>query len=58
MGGIGGQIEGLDKNRSAFALGQGSGAIHSVQTCAEIIQSIMKDAESAIARMAALRQKA
>ncbi|MEQ1752874.1 MAG: nitronate monooxygenase family protein [Micropepsaceae bacterium] len=58
MGGIGGQIEGLDKNRSAFALGQGSGAIHAVQTCAEIIQSIMKDAESTIARMAALRQKA
>lgn len=56
MGGIGGQIEGLDRNRSAFALGQGSGAIHEVQPCAHIIASIMKDADAAIARMAGMRK--
>ena len=58
MGGIGGQVEGLDRNRSAFALGQGSGSIHEIQPCAQIIASIMKDADSAIARMSALRRSA
>ena len=55
MGGIGGQIEGLDRNRSAFAMGQGAGAIREVQSCAEIIAGIMSDAERIIARMAALK---
>lgn len=52
MGGIGGQIEGLDSNRSAFAMGQGSGAIHDVKPAREIIQEIMAEAESVIPRMA------
>lgn len=58
MGGIGGQIEGLDRNRSAFALGQGSGAIHEVKPCAEIIASIMAEAEAVIAKMSGLKRKA
>jgi enoyl-[acyl-carrier protein] reductase II len=58
MGGIGGQTEGLDRNRSAFALGQGSGAIHDVKSCAEIIASIMSEAEAVISKMSTFRQKA
>lgn len=56
MGGIGGQIEGLDRNRSAFAIGQGAGAIHKTLTSAEIIQSIMRDADAIISRMQNLRR--
>jgi enoyl-[acyl-carrier protein] reductase II len=55
MGGIGGQIEGLDIDRSAFAMGQGSGAIHDVKPAAEIIVDIMAEAEAVITKMAALR---
>jgi enoyl-[acyl-carrier protein] reductase II len=54
MGGIGGQIEGLSRERSAFAMGQGAGGIHDVKPAAEIIRDIMKEAEDVIARMAAL----
>ena len=55
MGGIGGQIEGLNRDRSAFAIGQGSGAIHDILPCAEIVARIMADAEAIITRMAKLR---
>ena len=58
MGGIGGQVEGLDRNRSAFALGQGSGSIRDVKSCAEIIASIMAEAEAVISKMSTFRQKA
>jgi enoyl-[acyl-carrier protein] reductase II len=54
MGGIGGQIEGLTRERSAFAMGQGAGGIHDVKSSAEIIRDIMAEAEAVIARMAAL----
>ena len=57
MGGIGGQIEGLSRERSAFAMGQGSGAIKGVKPSAQIIRDIMEEAEDVIARMAALTQK-
>ena len=56
MGGIGGQVEGLDPNRSAFAMGQGAGAIHKVQSCAEIIDGMMVQATSIIGRMSALQR--
>jgi enoyl-[acyl-carrier protein] reductase II len=52
MGGIGGQIEGLDINRSAFAMGQGSGAIHDVKPAREIIREMIEDAEAIIGKMA------
>jgi enoyl-[acyl-carrier protein] reductase II len=55
MGGIGGQIEGLSRERSAFAMGQGAGGIHDVKSAAEIIGDIMREAEDVIGRMAALR---
>jgi enoyl-[acyl-carrier protein] reductase II len=54
MGGIGGQIEGLTRERSAFAMGQGAGGIHDVKSSREIIQEIMAEAEEVIARMAKL----
>jgi len=51
MGGIGGQIEGLSRERSAFAMGQGAGAIHDVKSAAEIIGEIVAEAEAIIARL-------
>jgi enoyl-[acyl-carrier protein] reductase II len=54
MGGIGGQIEGLSRERSAFAMGQGSGGIHAVKSSREIIAEMMAEAEEVIARMAKL----
>ena len=51
MGGIGGQIEGLDIKRSAFAMGQGAGAIHDVKPAREIIAEMIAQAEEVIARM-------
>ncbi len=54
MGGIGGQIEGLDINRSAFAMGQGSGAIHDVMPAREIIKEMIAEAEEVIAKMTKL----
>jgi enoyl-[acyl-carrier protein] reductase II len=58
MGGIGGQIEGLSRERSAFAMGQGAGGIHDVKPSREIIADIMREAEDVIARMAALAKVA
>jgi len=58
MGGIGGQIEGLSRERSAFAMGQGAGGIHEVKSSREIIEEMMAQAEEVIARMAALVKKA
>lgn len=52
MGGIGGQIEGLDHSRSAFAMGQGAGAIHEVKPAGEIVREIAAEAEDVIARLA------
>jgi enoyl-[acyl-carrier protein] reductase II len=57
MGGIGGQIEGLDINRSAFAMGQGSGTIHDVKPSRDIILGIVAEAEEIIARMAKLARE-
>jgi enoyl-[acyl-carrier protein] reductase II len=58
MGGIGGQIEGLSRERSAFAMGQGAGGIHDVKPSKQIIEEMMAEAEDVIARIAALTKKA
>jgi enoyl-[acyl-carrier protein] reductase II len=58
MGGIGGQIEGLDADRSAFAMGQSAGGVHEVAPAGEIVKRIMAEAEAAIDRVAALRTRA
>jgi enoyl-[acyl-carrier protein] reductase II len=58
MGGIGGQIEGLSRERSAFAMGQGAGGIHEVKPSREIIAELMDEAEAVIGRMAGLVRNA
>jgi enoyl-[acyl-carrier protein] reductase II len=55
MGGIGGQIEGLDPDRSCFAMGQSAGGVHEVLPAAEIVARLVKEAEGAIDRVARLR---
>ena len=55
MGGIAGQIEGLDRARSCFAMGQGAGAIKDVPSCREIVLRVMAEAETVLGRLHALR---
>ncbi len=55
MGGIGGQIEGLDADSSCFAMGQSAGGVHDVLPAAEIVARIMSEAEASIDRVAKLR---
>lgn len=58
MGGIGGQIEGLDPDKSCFAMGQSAGGIHEVLPAAQIIANLISEAEAAIDRTAKLRSRA
>ncbi|MGH6957159.1 MAG: NAD(P)H-dependent flavin oxidoreductase [Caulobacteraceae bacterium] len=51
MGGIGGQIDGLDPDKSCFAMGQSAGGIHDVLPAGEIVARIMAEAEATIARL-------
>ncbi|MCF8470165.1 MAG: nitronate monooxygenase family protein [Parvibaculum sp.] len=51
MGGIGGQIEGLDRDRSCFAMGQGAGAIHEILSSKEIVEKTMAEAEEVLERL-------
>jgi enoyl-[acyl-carrier protein] reductase II len=51
MGGIGGQIDGLDADRSCFAMGQSAGGVHDVRPAAEIVDAVMAEAEAAIVRL-------
>lgn len=55
MGGIGGQLEGLDPDRSCFAMGQSAGGVHEVLPAATIVANLIKEAEAAIDRTAKLR---
>ena len=55
MGGIGGQIDGLDPDKSAFAMGQSAGGIHEVLSAGEIVAKVMAEAEAAMDRMNGLR---
>ena len=57
MGGIGGQIEGLDRARSAFAMGQGSGAVHAVKPAGQIVRDMVAEAEEVLARIGRLAVK-
>jgi len=56
MGGIGGQIEGLDPDRSCFAMGQSAGGVRDALPAAEIVARIMAEAEAALDRVAASRR--
>jgi len=55
MGGIGGQIDNLDPDKSCFAMGQSAGGVHDVLPAGEIVRRIMAEAEAAIDRVASLR---
>lgn len=55
MGGIGGQTEGLDPDRSCFAMGQSAGGVREVLPAAEIVRRVVAEAEAAIERVARLR---
>lgn len=57
MGGIGGQTENLDRDKSAFAMGQSAGGVRDVLPAGEIVRRIMAEAHEAIARMAALQSQ-
>ncbi len=54
MGGIGGQIEGLDSDKSCFAMGQSAGGVHEVLPAGEIVARIMAEAHAAIGRLVRL----
>jgi enoyl-[acyl-carrier protein] reductase II len=58
MGGIGGQVEGLDPDRSAFAMGQSAGGIREVLPAGEIVRRILAEAETALDRANAVRTRA
>jgi enoyl-[acyl-carrier protein] reductase II len=55
MGGIGGQIDGLDADKSCFAMGQSAGGVHDVLPAGEIVRRILAEADEAIARVSRLR---
>ena len=55
MGGIGGETENLDRDRSAFAMGQGAGGIHDVKSAQAIIEDMMSEAENVVSRVARLK---
>ena len=57
MGGIGGQIEGLDPDKSCFAMGQSAGGVHDAPSAGEIVARLVSEAEASIDRMAKLREK-
>ena len=56
MGGIGGQIEGLDAEKSCFAMGQSAGGIHEVLPAGVIVEQLVAEARAAISRIAALNR--
>jgi enoyl-[acyl-carrier protein] reductase II len=57
MGGIGGQLEGLDPDRSCFAMGQSAGGVRDIAPAAEIVARILAEAEQSIDRISALRAR-
>lgn len=57
MGGIGGQIEGLNADSSCFAMGQSAGGVRDILPAGEIVNRIMSEAEAAIDRVAAIRAR-
>ncbi|MEM9880713.1 MAG: nitronate monooxygenase family protein [Pseudomonadota bacterium] len=58
MGGISGQLEGLDDTRSCFPMGQGAGGIDGIKTCAAIIDDMVAEAQQVIGGLAQLALRA
>jgi len=54
MGGIGGQVDNLDPDKSCFAMGQSAGGIRDVLPAAEIVARILSEAKASIDRIAAI----
>ncbi|MEE4361981.1 MAG: nitronate monooxygenase [Pseudomonadales bacterium] len=52
MGGIGGKLVGLDPSKDCMPAGQGTGAIHEVLSCREIVERTMSEAEAVMGRLA------
>ena len=57
MGGIGGQTEGLEIDRSCFAMGQSAGGVRDVPSAGEIVARLVSEAEASIDRIAKLRER-
>jgi enoyl-[acyl-carrier protein] reductase II len=57
MGGIGGQTENLDPDKSCFAMGQSAGGVRDVLPAGEVVRRIMEEAEGSIRRVAAIGAK-
>jgi enoyl-[acyl-carrier protein] reductase II len=55
MGGIGGQIDGLDPDKSCFAMGQSAGGVRDTPSAGDIVRRLISEAEGAIDRVAVLR---
>ena len=55
MGGIGGQVEGLDPAKSCFAMGQSAGGVREVLPAGEIVARLVSEAEAALDRASAFR---
>lgn len=55
MGGIGGQMEGLDPDKSCFAMGQSAGGVREVLPVAQIVANMLAEADAAITRLAKLQ---
>ena len=53
MGGIGGQIDGLDPDRSCFAMGQSAGGVTDVRPAGDIVRGLVSEAEAALMRASA-----
>lgn len=58
MGGIGGQIDGLDPDRSCLAMGQSAGGVHDIPPAGDIVRRLIVEAEAALDRAEAARVKA
>jgi enoyl-[acyl-carrier protein] reductase II len=56
MGGIGGQLDGLDETKSCFAMGQSAGGVRDVLPAGDIVRRIMAEAEDALAKAVRLRR--
>jgi enoyl-[acyl-carrier protein] reductase II len=51
IGGIGGQTEGLARDKSCFAMGQSAGGVKDIVPAGALVKRIMAEAEAALARL-------
>jgi enoyl-[acyl-carrier protein] reductase II len=53
IGGIGGQTEGLARDKSCFAMGQSAGGVKDIVPAGDLVKRIMAEAQAALARLRA-----